>query len=69
MRLVAEVLREPSFPETEFEQLKREQLANIEQNKSEPTQIALTELRPHAQPLSRRATCATSRLPRRTLRT
>lgn len=42
MRLVAEVLREPAFPETEFEQLKREQLASIEQNKSEPTQIAFT---------------------------
>ncbi|HYY98974.1 MAG TPA: pitrilysin family protein, partial [Pyrinomonadaceae bacterium] len=42
MRLVAEVLREPSFPEAEFEQLKREQLASIEQNKSEPTQIAFT---------------------------
>jgi zinc protease len=42
MRLVAEILREPSFPEAEFEQLKREQLASIEQNKSEPTQIAFT---------------------------
>jgi zinc protease len=42
MRLVAEILREPSFPETEFEQLKREQLADIEQNKSEPRQIAFT---------------------------
>ena len=42
MRLVAEVLREPAFPEAEFDQLKREQLANIEQNKSEPTQIAFT---------------------------
>ena len=42
MRLVAEVLREPSFPESEFEQLKRETLAGIEQNKSEPTQLALT---------------------------
>jgi zinc protease len=42
MQLVAEILREPSFPETEFEQLKREQLAGIEQNKSEPRQIAFT---------------------------
>ncbi|HEX8500216.1 MAG TPA: pitrilysin family protein [Pyrinomonadaceae bacterium] len=42
MRLVAEVLREPSFPEGEFEQLKREMLAGIEQNKSEPTTIAFT---------------------------
>jgi zinc protease len=42
MRLVAEVLREPSFPEAEFEQLRREQLAAIEQQKSEPGQIAFT---------------------------
>ena len=42
MRLVAEVLREPAFPATEFELLKQERLANIEQNKSEPTQVAFT---------------------------
>ena len=42
MRLVAEVLRESSFPASEFELLKQEQLANIEQNKSEPTQVAFT---------------------------
>ncbi|MFN2517034.1 MAG: M16 family metallopeptidase, partial [Pyrinomonadaceae bacterium] len=43
MRLVAEVLREPVFPENEFQLLKQENLANIEQQKSEPTQIAFTE--------------------------
>jgi len=42
MRLVAEILREPAFPASEFELLKQEQLASIEQNKSEPTQIAFT---------------------------
>ncbi len=42
MRLVAEILREPSFPANEFELLKQERLANIEQNKSEPTQVAFT---------------------------
>ena len=42
MQLVAEVLREPAFPASEFELLKQEQLANIEQNKSEPTQIGFT---------------------------
>jgi len=39
MRLVAEVLREPSFPATEFAQLKQERLAGIEQQRSEPTAI------------------------------
>ena len=43
MRLVAEIFREPVFPANEFEQLKQENLANIEQQKSEPTQIAFTE--------------------------
>jgi zinc protease len=43
MRLVAEILREPAFPAAEFELLKQEELANIEQNKSEPTQIAVTK--------------------------
>ena len=50
MRLVAEVLREPSFPEAEFDNLKREQLASIEQNKSEPTQIAFTAFNRHLSP-------------------
>jgi zinc protease len=42
LRLVAEVLREPAFPEKEFDLLKQETLAGIEQQKSEPTQIAFT---------------------------
>jgi zinc protease len=43
MRLIAEVLREPAFPANEFDLLKQEELANAEQQKSEPTQIAATE--------------------------
>jgi zinc protease len=43
MRLMAEVLREPAFPATEFAVLKQENLANIEQQRTEPTQIAFTE--------------------------
>jgi zinc protease len=43
MRLVAEILREPAFPANEFDLLKQENLADIEQQKSEPTQIAFTE--------------------------
>jgi zinc protease len=37
LRLLGEVLREPAFPEKEFEELKREDLAQFEQNRSEPT--------------------------------
>jgi zinc protease len=42
MRLMAEVLRDPAFPTKEFDLLKQENLAAIEQQKSEPTQIAFT---------------------------
>ncbi len=47
LRLVGEVLREPAFPQTEFDQLKQETLTQIESQKSEPTAIAFTELSRH----------------------
>ncbi|HVG28569.1 MAG TPA: pitrilysin family protein [Pyrinomonadaceae bacterium] len=50
MRLVAEILREPAFPAAEFELAKQERLASIEQNKSEPTQIASTAFNRHLSP-------------------
>ncbi|MBA2339347.1 MAG: insulinase family protein, partial [Pyrinomonadaceae bacterium] len=50
MRLVAEILREPSFPATEFAQLKQEQLAGIEQGKNEPGTVAATALSRHMNP-------------------
>lgn len=50
LKLVAEMLREPAFPEKEFEQLKQEQLAGIEQQRSEPQAIAFTEFRRHIAP-------------------
>ncbi|MBS1812583.1 MAG: insulinase family protein [Acidobacteria bacterium] len=50
MNLVAEVLREPSFPATEFDQLKQEQLASIEQQRSEPQSLALVALQRHLSP-------------------
>ena len=47
IRLVAEILREPAFPQSEFDLLKQESLTNIESQKSEPTSIAVTELSRH----------------------
>ncbi|MGI8642011.1 MAG: M16 family metallopeptidase [Pyrinomonadaceae bacterium] len=47
MRLVGEILREPSFPQTEFDQLRQETLTQIESQKSEPTFIAGVELSRH----------------------
>jgi zinc protease len=40
LRLVAEIFRTANFPATEFDQLKQENLAQIEQQKSEPTFVA-----------------------------
>ncbi|MET0683018.1 MAG: pitrilysin family protein, partial [Casimicrobiaceae bacterium] len=40
LRLTAEALREPAFPATEFEKLKRERLASLEENKTDPQNIA-----------------------------
>ena len=50
MRLVAEILREPSFPADEFDQLRRQNLAAIEEQKSEPTQIAFNAFGRHLSP-------------------
>jgi len=50
IKLVAEVLREPAFPANEFEQLKEEELAGIEQRRSEPTSIGGVEFQRHMRP-------------------
>jgi zinc protease len=45
LKLAAEVLRDPIFPEAEFEQLKQGMLAQIEAQKSDPTAVAITAFR------------------------
>jgi zinc protease len=40
LKLVGEILREPAFPEEEFATLKRERLARLAANKTEPTALA-----------------------------
>jgi zinc protease len=50
IRLVAEVLREPAFPASEFEQLKQGELAGIEQQRSDPMAIGQTEFRRYIAP-------------------
>ena len=42
MTLIAEVLREPSFDAKELEQLRSERIAGLEQQRSEPSTIAVT---------------------------
>ena len=48
--LVAEILREPSFPADEFDQLKQEALAGLERSKSEPAAIASRAMQRHLSP-------------------
>ena len=50
LRLVAEVLRQPAFPADEFEQLRQQRLAGLEQAKSEPQAIGQVELQRHLRP-------------------
>ena len=48
IRLAAEILREPSFPEEEFELLREQNLAGIEAQRSEPQPRANNALNRHA---------------------
>jgi zinc protease len=50
LRLVAEALREPAFPGNELEQLKQENLASIEQQRSEPDAVASNAYSRHQSP-------------------
>jgi zinc protease len=43
MRLVAEMLREPSFPQAEFDELRQQWIAGIEQNRTNPQALGFTD--------------------------
>jgi zinc protease len=47
LRLVAHVLKEPAFPEAEFEQLRQQTLVSIESSRSEPQSLASRALAEH----------------------
>ncbi|MFY8037245.1 MAG: insulinase family protein, partial [Cyclobacteriaceae bacterium] len=50
LKLVGEIVKEPSFPADEFEKLKNEELAGIESNRSEPQAIAFNRIQRHISP-------------------
>jgi len=50
LRLAAEVLRQPAFSETEFEQLRQASLGRTENNRGEPQALAPIALRRHFAP-------------------
>ncbi len=52
IRLMAELVREPAFPDSEFQTLKQQQLASIEQSSSEPMARAQIALARHMEPWS-----------------
>jgi len=53
LRLAVEVLREPSFPENELEQMRTLNIAAIESGKSEPNSLASLEFSRHLNPWPR----------------
>jgi zinc protease len=50
MQLVGEMLRESNFPEKEFTKIIKQRLAGAEQMRSEPTALAMMEMRRHMSP-------------------
>ncbi len=50
LRLVADVLRQPAFPEAEFEQLRQGALTSIAAQRSDPATLARLELSRHLNP-------------------
>jgi zinc protease len=53
LKLVAEILREPAFPEKEFELYKQQQLAAMENGRREPQTLARAALEQHLNPYPR----------------
>ncbi len=53
LRLVAEVLKEPAFPRTEFEELRRASLTGAEAQRGDPSAIASERLARHLNPYPR----------------
>jgi zinc protease len=52
LRLAVEMLREPAFPETDFEQVKQQRIAAVESGRAEPTTLAAQELQRHLSPFA-----------------
>jgi zinc protease len=50
LKLVGEILREPSFPQAELEILKREELEQLNKNKTDPIRLGINELQRKMQP-------------------
>jgi zinc protease len=53
LRLAAEILREPSFPDSEFETVRQQRIAGAEMGRSDPQALAITEFQRRMNPYPR----------------
>jgi zinc protease len=53
MRLMAEILKEPGFPESDFEQIRQQEITAIERGRTEPTTLAAQALQANLSPFPR----------------
>jgi len=53
VRLAAEVLKDPAFPESEFETVRQQRIAGVEAGRSEPQSLAISAFRRHTTPYPR----------------
>jgi zinc protease len=53
IKLVSEILKEATFPGEELEKLKQQRIASVEQQRSEPTAIAVLELQRYMNPYAK----------------
>lgn len=53
LKLLAEVMKEPTFPTEELEKLKQEEIGYIEQQRSEPGSVAFDKISKHLSPYSK----------------
>jgi zinc protease len=53
LKLAAEILREPSFPDSEFETVRQQRIAAVEARRSDPQALAITEFQHRISPYPR----------------
>jgi zinc protease len=53
LRLAAEILKEPAFPESEFETVRQQRIAGVEAGRSEPQSLAIAAFQRHINPYPR----------------
>ena len=53
MKLVVEILREPAFPESDFEQIRSQQIAQVDRGRSDPGVLATQSLQANLNPFPR----------------